>query len=308
MNEQWERPDRDAVIRDNPLLEYCQARGWRLKHDGAANRYKCLCPLPQHREKTPSFTIFADQDRFHCFGCGVDGGVIELHAELKGVSGMEAMCDLAGIEYHGGKRAGSASRKKRTTLLRPNLAIRSHTTPSRTRKRPRSVEGWPAFETPTRRRSRQSQRFEDCRPRASRSPLSEVCSFALTTARDAPGSSPTRRRLERAGATAGRQRHGSTSASEKGMDLAGKYWRIAHRSSRSPRLSKHRSRRRRTGPSRRIPSRLVCDLHAGNPGARKGHRRDRKTRRRRDAGHIPHPAGRIAPLQGQARPHLRGCR
>ena len=35
-------------------------------------------------------------------------------------------------------------------------------------------------------------------------------------------------------------------------------------------LPKHRPCRRRTGSSRRIPSRLVCNLHAGNPGARKG--------------------------------------
>ena len=87
--EQWEQPDREAVIRDNPLLEYCQRHGLRLKRDGAANRYKCLCPL--RHEKTPSFTIFADQGRFHCFGCGRKGNVIDLHAALMGVSGMEAL-------------------------------------------------------------------------------------------------------------------------------------------------------------------------------------------------------------------------
>ena len=148
MNEQWERPDRDAVIRDNPLLEYCQARGWRLKHDGAANRYKCLCPLPQHREKTPSFTIFADQDRFHCFGCGVDGGVIELHMELKGVSGMEAMCELAGVEYHGGKGAGSATEQKNN----PAPSQSGNTEPYNPFKDPEKAqrrEGWPVFEVPT---------------------------------------------------------------------------------------------------------------------------------------------------------------
>jgi DNA primase len=92
--EQWERPDREEVIRDNPLLEYCQRHGLQLKRDGAANRYKCLCPL--HREKTPSFTVFADQNRYHCFGCGADGKVIDLHMALKGMSDMEARCDLAG--------------------------------------------------------------------------------------------------------------------------------------------------------------------------------------------------------------------
>ena len=34
--EQWEQPDREAVIRDNPLLECCQRHGLQLKRDGAA--------------------------------------------------------------------------------------------------------------------------------------------------------------------------------------------------------------------------------------------------------------------------------
>ena len=110
----WERPDKEAVIRNNPLLGYCQARGWRLKHDGSANQYKCLCPLPGHKEKTPSFTIYAD-DHFHCFGCGARGYVIDLHAALKGVPYMEALCELAGAKYHGGKKSGSASRARNNT-------------------------------------------------------------------------------------------------------------------------------------------------------------------------------------------------
>ena len=36
-----------------------------------------------------------------------------LHATIKGLSGMEALCDLAGVEYHGGKGAGGAKREKR---------------------------------------------------------------------------------------------------------------------------------------------------------------------------------------------------
>jgi hypothetical protein len=104
--EEWEKPDREKVIRDNPLFDYCQARGWQLKRDGAASHYNCLCPL--HDEGTPSFTIFTEDNHFHCFGCKKRGTVIDLHAELNGMSGMEAMCALAGVEYHGGKAGAGA--------------------------------------------------------------------------------------------------------------------------------------------------------------------------------------------------------
>ena len=37
--------------------------------------YKGLCPF--HKEKTPSFSVSADKQIFHCFGCGVGGDVIK---------------------------------------------------------------------------------------------------------------------------------------------------------------------------------------------------------------------------------------
>ena len=141
--EQWEQPDREAVIRDNPLLEYCQR--WRLKRDGSASRYKCLCPLPGHKEKTPSFTIFAD-DHFHCYGCGEHGSVIDLHMALMGMTGIEALCDLAGVEYHGGKKAGSAEKnntaRSQSSNAEPYDPLKD---PLKARKR----QGWPVFELPT---------------------------------------------------------------------------------------------------------------------------------------------------------------
>ena len=186
--EQWAQPDREAVIRDNPLLEYCQARGWRLKHDGAANRYKCLCPL--RREKTPSFTIFADQGRFHCFGCGRKGNVIDLHAALKGVSGMEALCDLAGIEYHGAKRVGSArqTEKKNNTAQSQSGNAESYD-PFKDPEKARKRQGWPAFETPSQAEIETSRHASRIVAQGVRSSLSEVCSFAPTQRKAAPGSS-----------------------------------------------------------------------------------------------------------------------
>ena len=38
-----------------------------------------LCPF--HAEKTPSFTVDADKQLYHCFGCGVGGDVFSLVME-----------------------------------------------------------------------------------------------------------------------------------------------------------------------------------------------------------------------------------
>jgi hypothetical protein len=104
--EEWERPDREAVLRDNPLLDYCQERGLKLRRVG--REWTRLCPL--HNEETPSFYVNPDKNLWYCFGCGGKGNVIGLHAAIEGVSGMEAMCQLAGIEYHGGKKANSGQK------------------------------------------------------------------------------------------------------------------------------------------------------------------------------------------------------
>lgn len=58
-------------------------------------RGKGLCPF--HQEKTPSFTVNANNQVFHCFGCGAHGDVISFIMKLKGISFREALVHL-GIE------------------------------------------------------------------------------------------------------------------------------------------------------------------------------------------------------------------
>lgn len=39
---------------------------------------KLLSSCPFHEEKTPSFTVDPDKERYHCFGCKADGTTLEL--------------------------------------------------------------------------------------------------------------------------------------------------------------------------------------------------------------------------------------
>lgn len=52
-----------------------------------------LCPF--HLEKTPSFTVSEDKQIYHCFGCGVGGNVFKFLMELKNISFVEAVEEIA---------------------------------------------------------------------------------------------------------------------------------------------------------------------------------------------------------------------
>ncbi len=56
-------------------------------------KYVGLCPF--HSEKDPSFTVDADKQLFHCFGCGVGGDIFTLVMEKENLSFPEALNYLA---------------------------------------------------------------------------------------------------------------------------------------------------------------------------------------------------------------------
>jgi hypothetical protein len=42
------------------------------------DKWVARCPLPQHEDRSPSFTVYPETDSFFCFGCLAGGDVIEL--------------------------------------------------------------------------------------------------------------------------------------------------------------------------------------------------------------------------------------
>lgn len=62
--------------------------------------YKALCPF--HEEKTPSFIVFPEQNRFHCFGCDAKGDVIDFVMRTEGLDfghAMERLAAEVGIKW-----------------------------------------------------------------------------------------------------------------------------------------------------------------------------------------------------------------
>jgi len=85
----------DNLRRNVSLAETATRFGVQLKKDG--DEFVACCPF--HTEDTPSFSIFRGKDhveRFHCFGCGKRGDVLDFVQEIKGVDLREARSILGG--------------------------------------------------------------------------------------------------------------------------------------------------------------------------------------------------------------------
>ncbi|HXZ79702.1 MAG TPA: DNA primase [Terriglobales bacterium] len=60
----------------------------KLRKSGAQN-YQGLCPF--HNEKTPSFSVHATRQFYHCFGCGASGDVFSFVQKIENITFPEAL-------------------------------------------------------------------------------------------------------------------------------------------------------------------------------------------------------------------------
>ncbi|MBQ9437927.1 MAG: DNA primase [Lachnospiraceae bacterium] len=93
----------------------------KLKKSGQG--YVGLCPF--HHEKTPSFSVSATRQFFHCFGCGKGGDVFRFVKEYENITFPEAVEQLAervGVKLPEREMSGEAKARKdyRERLLAVN--------------------------------------------------------------------------------------------------------------------------------------------------------------------------------------------
>jgi DNA primase len=101
-----------------------------LRRQGA--RWVGLCPF--HEERTPSFSVDAQEKLYHCFGCGVGGDTIKFVEEKEGVGFAEAVELLAeryGVELQREKEdprveARRQQRRRLSDLLDRTAAFYAH--------------------------------------------------------------------------------------------------------------------------------------------------------------------------------------
>ena len=88
------KEDINKIREDTDLIELIREHDTDLTPAGTTG-YKGLCPLPAHDEKTPSFTVNPDTNRYICFGCGESGDVFDYLREVQGMSFIESLQSLA---------------------------------------------------------------------------------------------------------------------------------------------------------------------------------------------------------------------
>ena len=84
--------DIPALKARHPLGDTVEAAGVRLRGRGRVRQGVC----PFHDEAEGSFTVYADSERFYCFGCGEGGDVLDFIRRVENLSLPEAIARLDG--------------------------------------------------------------------------------------------------------------------------------------------------------------------------------------------------------------------
>ncbi|HEY5111504.1 MAG TPA: DNA primase [Acidimicrobiales bacterium] len=93
-----------------------------LKRSG--QRWTGLCPF--HGEKTPSFSVNAEEGRYYCFGCRVSGDQITWVREMQHLDFIDALrllADRANIVLHEDANAGPARKERQDAMAAMDRAV-----------------------------------------------------------------------------------------------------------------------------------------------------------------------------------------
>ena len=100
----------DELVARTDIIEVI---GSRVQLKRAGREYKACCPF--HDEKTPSFTVSADKQFYHCFGCGAHGTALGFVMELR-----PSRFRRGGRGTRGARRSRGAARRRRCRARAPN--------------------------------------------------------------------------------------------------------------------------------------------------------------------------------------------
>jgi DNA primase len=107
----------DVINQIRDRVDIAEIVGQHVALTRAGQNLKGLCPF--HQEKSPSFTVSASRQIFHCFGCGTGGNVYTFLMKLTGAGFPEIVRDLGrkvGVDVP--ESTGGYSNQERTQLGR----------------------------------------------------------------------------------------------------------------------------------------------------------------------------------------------
>ena len=101
--------DLPALKARHPLGDTVEAAGVRLSGRGRVRQGVC----PFHDEAEGSFTVYADSERFYCFGCGLGGDVLDFIQHMDNLTLPEAIARLDGSPGPAPRAANRPARTRR---------------------------------------------------------------------------------------------------------------------------------------------------------------------------------------------------
>jgi DNA primase len=108
------------AVRDCVPIQEVARRYTNLEPFGGRASFTGRCPLRDHEDRTPSFYIYPP-GRFHCYGCGGTGDVVDLEFHCGGYNELwEAMISLAveyGVQLPGRSKGWHKAQERRVTYL-----------------------------------------------------------------------------------------------------------------------------------------------------------------------------------------------
>ena len=108
----------EDIERVRAATDFVAVAGEHIALKRAGRRWQGLCPF--HAEKSPSFSINAEEGLYYCFGCGVGGDVITFVREIEHLEFAEAVERLAaraGLQIRYDTAAVSEERQRRARLV-----------------------------------------------------------------------------------------------------------------------------------------------------------------------------------------------
>lgn len=109
----------DSVIQAvKDRSDIAEVIGSSIQLKRAGRNFLGLCPF--HNEKTPSFNVSADNQYFHCFGCGANGDVISFvqqHENIDFIDSVKMLANRYGIVIPEGKNFNPQAQSEKAKLL-----------------------------------------------------------------------------------------------------------------------------------------------------------------------------------------------
>ena len=107
----------EDVARVKAATDFVQIASEHIALRKVGRRWQGLCPF--HAEKSPSFSINAEEGLYHCFGCQASGDVIKFVREVDHVDFVEAverLASKAGIQLRYDDASEGKDRKRKSLL------------------------------------------------------------------------------------------------------------------------------------------------------------------------------------------------